>query len=351
MLIDGCLSRLLAGGRPGVMKGFLALLTALDLTEDERAAHTLAWVRMLPDAHPLVAARAQVILAGLDDAGRLETEHLVEASEAALFRPEKKLVRAQLSMLDKAMKRQRSRTDELLRVAAEAFGHEEHSLQERALALVVRHRKHASGTALAGLAASAGRSARRARHRAGAAALPPPSRAGPDRRLFGVRGPPRAVPLPARRPRSRREPLPVLGRPAVFSARLHRPAPAPGGRRGRHAAVLRGPGRVRRTRRGHTRTARAGRVGRPGRARGTSPVGVRPRSAARGGAVVRRGRAARTGRRRSARRGPARPGHRRADRAAPAQAPAHRGGGCGKWCRPVRTPRCGRCSPPPFLPC
>ncbi|WP_225844112.1 DUF6493 family protein [Streptomyces albus] len=159
MLIDGCLSRLLAGGRPGVLKGFLALLTALDLTEDERAAHTLTWVRMLPDAHPLVAARAQKILAGLDDAGRLETEHLVEASEAALFRPEKKLVRAQLSMLDKAMKRQRSRTDELLRVAAEAFGHEEHSLQERALALVVRHRKHASGTALAGLAASAGRSA------------------------------------------------------------------------------------------------------------------------------------------------------------------------------------------------
>ncbi|CAL9330576.1 DUF7824 domain-containing protein [Streptomyces sp. enrichment culture] len=157
MLIDGCLSRLLAGGRPGVLRGFLALLTALDLTEDERAAHTLAWVRMLPDAHPLVAARAQVILAGLDDAGRLETEHLVEASEAALFRPEKKLVRAQLSMLDKAMRRQRSRTDELLRVAAEAFGHEEHSLQERALALVVRHRKHASGTALAGLAASAGR--------------------------------------------------------------------------------------------------------------------------------------------------------------------------------------------------
>ncbi|WP_051803780.1 DUF6493 family protein [Streptomyces albus] len=159
MLIDGCLSRLLPGGRPGVLKGFLALLTALDLTEDERAAHTLTWVRMLPDAHPLVAARAQEMLAGLDDAGRLETEHLVEASEAALFRPEKKLVRAQLSMLDKAMKRQRSRTDELLRVAAEAFGHEEHSLQERALALVVRHRMHASGTALAGLAASAGRSA------------------------------------------------------------------------------------------------------------------------------------------------------------------------------------------------
>ncbi|MGW7577653.1 DUF7824 domain-containing protein [Streptomyces sp. NPDC054765] len=155
MLIDGCLSRLLRGGRLGIMKGFLALLTALDLTEDERATRTLTWVRMLPDAHALVAARAQEVLAGLDEAGRMETEHLAEASRAALFRPEKKIVRAQLAMLDKAMKRDRSRTDELLPAAAEAFGHEEHSLQERALALVVRHRKHTGAAALAELAASA----------------------------------------------------------------------------------------------------------------------------------------------------------------------------------------------------
>ncbi|MFJ8754199.1 DUF6493 family protein [Streptomyces sp. NPDC102441] len=155
MLIDGCLSRLLRGGRLGIVKGFLALLTALDLTEDERAAHTLTWVRMVPNTPALTAGRAQEVLAGLDEAGRLESEHLVEASRAALFRPEKKIVRAQLAMLDKAMRRERSRTDELLPVAAEAFGHEEHSLQERSLALAVRHRKHASGAVLAELAASA----------------------------------------------------------------------------------------------------------------------------------------------------------------------------------------------------
>ncbi|MFJ2478313.1 DUF6493 family protein [Streptomyces sp. NPDC087659] len=155
MLIDGCLSRLLRGDRPGLVKGFLALLDALDLTGDERAAHTLTWVRMVPDTHSLVAARAQEVLAGLDEVGRLESEHLVEASRAALFRSEKKIVRAQLTMLDKAMKRDRSRTDELLPAPAVAFGHEEHSLQERALALVVRHGKHASGAVLAELAASA----------------------------------------------------------------------------------------------------------------------------------------------------------------------------------------------------
>ncbi|MFJ8748367.1 DUF6493 family protein [Streptomyces sp. NPDC102441] len=156
MLVDGCLSRLMRGGRLGIVQGFLVLLTALDLTEDERAAHTLTWVRMVPDAHALTVARAQEALAGLDEAGRLESEHLVETSRAALSRPEKKIVRAQLTMLDKAMKRERSRTDELLPMAAEAFGHEEHSLQERALALAVRHRKHASGAVLAELAASAG---------------------------------------------------------------------------------------------------------------------------------------------------------------------------------------------------
>ncbi|MFD7918748.1 DUF6493 family protein [Streptomyces sp. NPDC059740] len=155
MLIDGCLSRLTRGGRLGIVRGFLVLLTALDLTEDERAARTLSWVRMLPDAPALAAARAQEVLAGLDEAGRLETEHLVEASRAALFRPEKKIVRAQLAMLDKAMKRVRANTDTLLPVAAEAFGHEEHSLQDRALALVVRHRRHAGDAALAEVAASA----------------------------------------------------------------------------------------------------------------------------------------------------------------------------------------------------
>jgi hypothetical protein len=154
-LVDGCLSRLLRPGRLGIVRGFLALLTALELTADERADHTLTWVRMLPDTHALVAARAQEVLAELDEAGRLETEHLIEAAQAALFRPEKKIVRAQLGMLDKAMKRDRSRTDELLPVAAEAFGHEEHSLQEKALALVVRHRRQAGAAVLAEIAASA----------------------------------------------------------------------------------------------------------------------------------------------------------------------------------------------------
>ncbi|GHF40918.1 hypothetical protein GCM10010504_05870 [Streptomyces griseus] len=155
MLIDGCLSKLLGPERMGVVRGFLELLAALDPTEDERAARTATWVGMVPDTHALAAARAQETLAGLDEAGRLGIGHLIEASRAALFRPEKKIVRVQLALLDRAMKRDPARTDELLPVAADGFGHQEHSLQERALALVVRHHRRASGAVRAELAEKA----------------------------------------------------------------------------------------------------------------------------------------------------------------------------------------------------
>ncbi|MFC3996973.1 DUF6493 family protein [Nocardiopsis sediminis] len=166
MMVDGCLSRLLRETRPGLVRGFLVLLDELCPTEDEHARHLLTWVGMLPHAHPQTAARAQQALAALDEAGRLADEHLVEASRAALVRPEKKIVRAQLALLDAAMKRDRSRTNALLPVAAEAFGQEEHSLQERALALAVRHRRHADPAVLAELAASAGPLAADLRRRA-----------------------------------------------------------------------------------------------------------------------------------------------------------------------------------------
>ncbi|MFC4561045.1 DUF6493 family protein [Nocardiopsis mangrovi] len=157
MLLDGCLSRLLREPRLGTVRGFLALLAELDPTEDESAARVTAWVRMSADAHVQAAARAQQALAALDEAGRLDDEHLVEASRAALVRPEKKIVRAQLALLDKAMKRDRSRTGALLPVVAETFAQEDHSLQERALALAARHREHADAAVLAEVAADTDR--------------------------------------------------------------------------------------------------------------------------------------------------------------------------------------------------
>jgi hypothetical protein len=146
-LLDRCLGRLLRGGRPGALGGFVALHEALDPNLDELAARTRDYHRLLPDAPTAVAELAQRVLRRLDDAGRLDRSVLIQASRAVLFRTERKLVRAQLAWLDVAARRQRGRPEELgelLGVVAVAFGQDSAQLQERALSLLRRHARHAS---------------------------------------------------------------------------------------------------------------------------------------------------------------------------------------------------------------
>ncbi|MFJ6214167.1 DUF6493 family protein [Streptomyces sp. NPDC092296] len=154
-LIDSCLSRLLRGGRPADLRGFLGILAALDPTPEERAARAQTYVRLLPDAHSTVAGHAQQVLIELDDSGRLSAEQLAEASRAALFRSEKKLVRAQLSWLDQAARRDQDRAAVAVLAAADVFGHEDTAVQERALNLVARHLKRAGDGVLPELRAAA----------------------------------------------------------------------------------------------------------------------------------------------------------------------------------------------------
>ena len=138
-LLDGCLSRLLRGERLASLRGFVRLHTDLAPSEDELAARTTDYVRLLPDAPGPVAALAQDTLRGLDTAGRLDAEHIVEASRAVLFRAEKKLVRSQLTWIGQAVKRHPAHAGELLASATTAFGAEATDLQERALTLIGRH--------------------------------------------------------------------------------------------------------------------------------------------------------------------------------------------------------------------
>jgi hypothetical protein len=154
-LIDGCLSRLLRGERPGNLRGFVDILNALTPTEDEQAARATTYLRLLPDGHSTVAALAQQTLIALDDAGRLDAEVLIEASRMVLCRPEKKLVRAQLSWLDKAARRDSGRCGEIVLAAAETFSHEDTSIAERALNLVGRHLRNAGTAVLPELMAAA----------------------------------------------------------------------------------------------------------------------------------------------------------------------------------------------------
>lgn len=131
--------------------GFLLLHEALDPDLDEVAARARDYARLLADGPSAVAVAAQRALRRLDDRGRLEPGLLAEASRAALFRPEKALVRTQLSWLDAVARRSPDRAGELLGAVSVAFAQESAALQSRALALLMRHARHADQETRAGL--------------------------------------------------------------------------------------------------------------------------------------------------------------------------------------------------------
>ncbi|MEU6199120.1 DUF6493 family protein [Streptomyces sp. NPDC047061] len=140
-VVDACVARLLRGGGPTDHRVFLPLLGLLALTRDEVRERVADWTALARDAVSPVAAHAQSVLAALALDGGLTPRQLAEASEGLLFRAEKKLVRAQLVLLGKVLARDASAAAELLPAVAQAFGHEDTQLQERALKLVERHVK------------------------------------------------------------------------------------------------------------------------------------------------------------------------------------------------------------------
>ena len=137
-LAEPMLTGLLRDGTPKSIAPVLQYLRALALTPAENARFLRDHVAML-DLSSLVAAYGQEVLRGLDEAGLLEEDVLSEVCERVLLRPEKKLVRVQLSWLDRAARREPARAGRLLADAALAFRHQDLSLQERVLLLVARH--------------------------------------------------------------------------------------------------------------------------------------------------------------------------------------------------------------------
>ncbi|TRV76647.1 hypothetical protein FKN01_17850 [Streptomyces sp. 130] len=137
-LLDGCVARLLRGGKPTDLRFCLTVVRGLGPTEEEEAARTADWMAMAADGPSPVAGHAQEVLARLDARGALSVRQLAEVSGAVLFRTEKKLVRAQLILLGKVLRREPSAADDLLPVIADAFGHPDTDTQERALKLAAR---------------------------------------------------------------------------------------------------------------------------------------------------------------------------------------------------------------------
>lgn len=138
-LVDGCVLRLLRGGRPGEMRSLLHVLGALRLTPAEESARVADWSGMAADGLSTVADHAQQVLGRVAARGELSTRALAEASAGVLFRTEKKLLRAQLALLGKELRRDAAAAPELLPVIAEAFGHEDTEVRARALKLVARY--------------------------------------------------------------------------------------------------------------------------------------------------------------------------------------------------------------------
>ena len=146
-LIDRNLARLLRGGRQGDQRAFLKVLQLLAPTRAENTAHLRDHLALL-GGESTVAAYAQQVLTDLDGAGLLPDDLLAEASATVLFRSEKKLVRAQLGWLDRVARHDPARAGAVLLAAADAFGHPDPDLQERALRLTVRHLKAAGDAVL-----------------------------------------------------------------------------------------------------------------------------------------------------------------------------------------------------------
>ncbi|MGW4550099.1 DUF7825 domain-containing protein [Streptomyces violaceorubidus] len=138
-MVDACVARLLRGGAPAELRVFLRLLHDLALTREEERLRTADWMALASDGVPTVASHAQSVLGTLALAGELAPRRLAEATDAVLFRTEKKLVRAQLVLLGKVLARDPAAAGDLLPAAAGAFGHEDSDVQERALKLVERH--------------------------------------------------------------------------------------------------------------------------------------------------------------------------------------------------------------------
>ncbi|MFI7610308.1 DUF6493 family protein [Nonomuraea terrae] len=146
-LAEPVVARLLLGGSRHELAPHLAFLHALALTPAEYAPFLRDHVAMLDLSLP-VAAHGQEVLIALDGAGLLEEDVLTEACERVLLRPEKKLVRAQLSWLARVIRRDPARAGQILRDAAITFQHRDADLQERALDMIAKHLRTAGDSVL-----------------------------------------------------------------------------------------------------------------------------------------------------------------------------------------------------------
>jgi hypothetical protein len=114
LLLNGCLARLLRGGRPGDSRAFVTLHDELAPTASEIADRCSDYVGLLSGELGTAAAMAQRCLRAADEAGLMEAETVLEAAAIVLGRKEKKLLKTQATWLRQAARRHPSRGPQLL---------------------------------------------------------------------------------------------------------------------------------------------------------------------------------------------------------------------------------------------
>ncbi|MFD5921353.1 hypothetical protein ACFVYP_33380 [Kitasatospora sp. NPDC058201] len=214
-LIDLCLGLLLRGDRPGNLRGFLQLHTALALDAEEILARARDHVQLAVDGAPGAAKAAQTALGSVN--ARLPGDLLAELTAGVLARPEKALATAQLGQVEAALRRDPAAAEDLLPAAVTAFTHPAPAIQEQALRLVARYLPHVTpATAEAVRAAADGLGPALQRDARSLLALTAPS-AGPseDMPVVAAYGGPAPLPAPPADPLETAERL-----SAVMAARL-----------------------------------------------------------------------------------------------------------------------------------
>ncbi|WFE52821.1 DUF6493 family protein [Micromonospora sp. WMMD1155] len=144
-LLDGVLGRLLRGDRPTALRPFIALHDLVAPTPGEVTARASAYLRLLADAPGPVAGLAQRALRDAD--GDLDLDSVLDTARVVLGRPEKALVRAQLSWLDRLVRQHPDRTAGIAEALASGVAQPSADLRDRALALAQRHGHRPAATA------------------------------------------------------------------------------------------------------------------------------------------------------------------------------------------------------------
>ncbi|WP_329429546.1 DUF6493 family protein [Streptosporangium sp. NBC_01495] len=139
MLLDGCVGRFLRGGTALELRFFVRLHQALEPTHAEVAPRARDYLRLLPSAPGTVA---ELALGHLRELPAVSPGDFAEAVEALMYRPEKKLVRAGLSWLDRSVRLTPEYAEAATATLAAAFAHESSDVQERAVRLAVEHAAH-----------------------------------------------------------------------------------------------------------------------------------------------------------------------------------------------------------------